>query len=199
MKIVRPALVLFVSLWLLVGLAFPFVVSVIGNVAFPWQAHGSLIQNTTGTVVGSALIGQSFTDPKYFWGRPSATSVYPYNALASGGSNLGPTNPVLLASIEANAKTYRASNPAVTGDLPSDLVESSASGLDPDLSTQAVLLQVPRVAKARGLNETMLTQLVLDSVNNPLPGVLGTPRVNVLELNLKLDGVTLQTANSTTH
>jgi K+-transporting ATPase ATPase C chain len=142
-----------------------------------------------GKPIGSALIGQAFDDPKYFWGRPSATSPFPYNAGASSGSNMGPTNPDLLTAVADRADILRKADPGKATSVPVDLVTGSASGLDPDISPAAALYQVPRVAKARSIPEDRLRQLVADGTEHRQFGLLGEPRVNVLELNLALDSL----------
>src|SRR5271170_64012 len=156
----RPLLVSFVSLTILTGLVYPLLVTVAGRVFFPQQVSGSLVTRG-GLAVGSSLIGQSFQDPKYFWGRISATSPMPYNGVASGGSNLGPTNPALLDAVRARIAALKAADPSITPPIPVDLVTASASGLDPDVSPAAVLYQVTRVARALHLDESELRRLVL--------------------------------------
>lgn len=185
-SLVRPALVSFALLAVVTGLIYPLALTGIAQVALPWQANGSLIEND-GKVIGSRLIGQAFTSSKYFWGRPSATSDFPYNALASGGSNLGPSNPALIKTVEERMQALRAANPDAQGPVPMDLVTASASGLDPDISPEAALWQAPRVAKARALPLSVIENLVRTHTAVPLFGLLGAPRVNVLELNLALD------------
>ena len=188
----RPALILFISLTIITGVIYPLLVTGIAQVAFPNQANGSLIVQD-GQVVGSALIGQSFDDPKYFWGRLSATSTFPYNAFnadnltASSGSNLGPTSKALLDAVQARVDALRAADPGNTAPIPVDLVTASGSGLDPHLSPAAALYQVPRVARERGLSEEAVRQLVTEHTEGRTFGILGEPRVNVLELNLALD------------
>jgi K+-transporting ATPase ATPase C chain len=184
----RPAVVSFLVLTVITGVLYPLVVTAIAQIAFPSQANGSLIVRE-GQVVGSALIGQSFTDPKYFWGRLSATSPYPYNAAASSGSNLGPTNPALLAEVSSRIEALRAADPDNTAPIPVDLVTSSGSGLDPDISVAAAQYQVARVAKARGLAETVVSRLVAQHTAGRQLGLLGEPRVNVLRLNMALDAL----------
>jgi len=157
-------------------------------VVFPQQANGSLIMKD-GKPIGSALIGQPFDDPKYFWGRLSATSPFPYNAAASSGSNLGPTNPALIDEVKARVDALHAADPQNAQPIPVDLVTSSGSGLDPNISVAAALYQVPRVARARGLSEERVRALVEQFTANPQFGVLGEARVNVLLLNLALDVV----------
>ena len=177
-----------VFLTVITGLVYPALVTGIAQVAFPFQANGSLVHHQ-GRVRGSALIGQPFSDPKYFWGRPSATSPYAYNAAASSGSNLGPTNPELLARVKERVDALRRSQPGSDRLIPVDLVTASGSGLDPHLSPAAALYQVPRIARARGLSEAMVTGLVAQHLEKRWFGILGEPHVNVLELNLALDDV----------
>lgn len=185
-SLVRPALVSFALLAVVTGLIYPLALTGVAQVALPWQANGSLIEQD-GKVIGSRLIGQSFDDPKYFWGRPSATAPFPYNAQASGGSNLGPSNPALVEAVQARIAALRAANPEAEGPVPMDLVTASPSGLDPDISPEAALWQAKRIAKARGLPVQQIEELIRVHTETPLLGVLGTPRVNVLELNLALD------------
>lgn len=187
----RPALTIFVLLTILTGVVYPAVVTVVAQVVFPHQANGSLIEQG-GKAVGSELIGQHFDNPRYFWGRPSATAKddkeLPYNAASSGGANLGPTNPALLEAVRERVKALRAAHSDQAAPVPADLVTASASGLDPHISPAAAEYQVKRVARERGLTEDVVRQLVLDSTEGRTFGVLGEPRVNVLKLNLKLDG-----------
>jgi potassium-transporting ATPase KdpC subunit len=182
----RPLLVTFLLLTAVTGVAYPMLVTLVGRMLFPQQASGSFVMQD-GTVVGATLIGQSFQDPKYFWGRISATSPMPYNGVASGGSNLGPTNPALLDSVRSRIAELRAADPGNTLPIPVDLVTASASGLDPHVSPAAALYQVARVARARHLDELTLRKLVLAQVEPPQWGVFGEARVNVLLLNLALD------------
>jgi K+-transporting ATPase ATPase C chain len=195
LKEIRPAIILLVALTLIAGLAYPLAMTAIAGVVFPKQAEGSLIEKD-GKVIGSALIGQEFKDDKYFHGRPSATSApdpadatktvsVPYNAANSGGSNLGPTSKALNDRIKDDADRLKSENPSMP--VPVDLVTTSASGLDPDISPEGALFQVPRVAKARKLSEDRVRQLVADNTEGRLGGLLGEPRVNVLALNLALD------------
>ncbi|ERE12238.1 MULTISPECIES: potassium-transporting ATPase subunit KdpC [Chromobacteriaceae] len=186
MKVIRPLLVIFGGLSLITGLAYPLVTTGIAQAAFPSQANGSLIEKD-GKVVGSRLIGQSFTGEQYFWGRPSATSPMPYNAGSSGGSNLGPTNPAQLAAVKGNVEAIRKAHPTQTGPVPVDLVTASASGLDPEISLASAYYQVDRVAAARKLPADAVRKLVDGRVVGETFGLLGEPRVNVLELNLALD------------
>jgi K+-transporting ATPase ATPase C chain len=186
--LIRPAIVLFLVLTVITGLIYPLVVTGIAQVLFPQQANGSLIMKN-GQAVGSQLIGQPFDDPKYFWGRPSATGPFPYNAAASSGSNLGPSNPALTDAVKARMATLKAADPANTQPIPVDLVTTSASGLDPHISPAAAAYQVSRIAHARGLDEAAVRQLVGQYTQGRDLGVLGEPRVNVLELNLALDAL----------
>ena len=185
---VRSALLMFLAMTLITGVAYPLLVTVAAQAIFPWQANGSLII-CDGNSVGSALIGQSFDEPKYFWGRPSATTPMPYNAASSGGSNLGPTNPDLTKAVGQRIAALRKADPGNDAPIPVDLVTSSASGLDPHISPAAAEYQVGRVAKARGLDAQIVRQLVARHTEQRTLGLLGEPRVNVVELNLDLDGV----------
>jgi potassium-transporting ATPase KdpC subunit len=186
MSQLRAALVSFTFLTLITGVAYPLVVTGAARVAFPHQASGSLI--TRGDkVIGSSLIGQPFDDPKYFWGRISATSPAAYNAGSSSGSNLGPTNKALVDEVKGRLDALRSADPNNTAEVPVDLVTSSASGLDPDVSPAAAEYQVGRVARARHLDEARVRKLVADHTTARELLVLGEPRVNVLELNLALD------------
>ena len=182
----RPALVLFVALMLITGLAYPLLVTAIAQRALPAQANGSLIVRD-GQLRGSVLIGQQFSDAKHFWGRPSATSPMPYNAAGSGGSNLGPTHPALAEAVQSRIDALRAAHPGQTAPIPVDLVTASASSLDPHISRAAAEWQLPRVARARGLSEASLRALLDQHTAWPLFGFLGEPRVQVLQLNLALD------------
>jgi potassium-transporting ATPase KdpC subunit len=182
----RPAIVLFLLLTLLTGIVYPLVVTGLATALFPQQAAGSLMVKN-GTAVGSRLIGQSFTDPKYFWGRPSATTPQPYNGLASNGSNLGPLNPALAAAIKPRIAALRAADPGNTAPVPVDLVTASGSGLDPEISLAAAEYQLPRIARVRGLAPRQLQALLASHTRFRLLGLIGEPRVNVLELNLALD------------
>lgn len=187
-NILRPALAMLVLMTLLLGIAYPALVTGIARVTFPDAAAGSLVYRD-GKLVGSRLIGQSFTEPRWFWGRPSATSPRAYDALASGGSNLGPLNPALVDAVDASAKALRDADPAHRTLVPVELVTASASGLDPDISPAAARWQAPRVAQARGLPLADVQALVARHVQRPTLGLLGEARVNVLELNLALDSL----------
>lgn len=184
--IVRPALVLFVLLSALTGLIYPMAVTGVAKTAFPAQADGSLIV-LDGTTVGSKLIGQNFSDPKHFWGRPSATAPQPYNASASGGSNQGPLNPALTDAVKARVEALRAADPDNAAPVPVDLVTASASGLDPDISPAAAQYQAARVARVRGMPLSEVQSLIDRNTQKPLLGFLGESRVNVLALNIALD------------
>ena len=182
----RPALILFAALTVVTGVVYPVIVTVIAQVLFPHQANGSLIVEG-GKVVGSTLIGQPFDDPKYFWGRPSATSPFPYNAASSSGSNLSPTNPALVKSVQDRVDALRVADPGNTAPVPVDFVTASGSGLDPHISPAAALYQVNRVAKARKLDPAAVRELVDRHTEGRQLGFVGEPRVNVLALNLALD------------
>ena len=183
----RPALILLIVLTVLTGVIYPAIVTGVAQLVFPRQANGSLIVKD-GKVVGSALIGQPFDDPKYFWGRPSATSPFGYNAASSSGSNLSPTNPALIKSVQERVDALRAADPGNAAPVPVDLVTASGSGLDPHISPAAALYQVNRVAKARKLDPAAVRDLVARHTEGRQLRFLGEPRVNVLALNLTLDG-----------
>jgi K+-transporting ATPase ATPase C chain len=185
----RPALVLFAALTLVTGIAYPLAVTGIAQAAFPAQANGSLIMKD-GKPVGSSLIGQNFSAPGHFWGRPSATSPQPYNAAASSGSNQGPLNPALADAVKARVQALREADPGNTAPVPADLVTASASGLDPHISPAAAEYQVRRVARERKLDAERVRALVRENTEMPLFGLLGEARVNVLRLNLALDHAT---------
>jgi K+-transporting ATPase ATPase C chain len=186
--VLRPALVIFALLSALTGIAYPLLVTGIGQIAFPDQAAGSLIWRD-GKAVGSSLIGQNFSDPKYIWGRPSATGPMPYNASNSGGSNLGPLNPALTDAVKGRIEALRAADPGNTAPVPVDLITASGSGLDPHLSVAGALYQAARVAQARQLLLPQVQQLIEQHTEGQRFGFLGEPRVNVLRLNLALDAV----------
>ena len=185
----RSAIVVFVALTLITGVAYPALVTLIAQTAFPHQANGSLIEKD-GKPIGSALIGQTFDDPRYFWGRPSATSPVTYDASSSTGSNLGPTNPDQKKAVQERMEAIRKAHPEQSGPVPGDLVTASASGLDPHISPAAAQYQIGRVAQARGLSENRVRHLVSSNTEERTLGVLGEPRVNVLRLNLALDEAT---------
>ncbi len=185
MKEIRPAILMLILLTVICGGIYPAVVTGIASVAFPKQAAGSFMTDKTGKAVGSSMIGQPFSDPKYFWPRPSATTDFGYNPMASGGSNLGPTNPSYLETLAGRVKALH--DTGISGKIPAELVQASASGLDPHISPEAVLIQAPRVAKARGMSEDAVRKLVADHTEGRQLGFLGDPRVNVLKLNLALD------------
>ena len=193
MKQFRPALVALIALTLITGVIYPLLVTGIAQVAFPFQANGSIITGADGQPVGSALIGQQFDDPKYFWGRLSATGPVPYTAFnadkltGSSGSNYGPLNPALKDAAQARIDALKAADPANTLAIPVDLVTASGSGLDPQISPAAAAYQISRVAKARGLDAATVADLVAQHTEGRTLGILGEPRVNVLELNLALD------------
>lgn len=188
-SIIRPALVLFALLSALTGVIYPVAVTGAAKAVFPSQAAGSLIV-VDGAPVGSKLIGQNFSDPKHFWGRPSATAPQPYNASASSGSNQGPLNPALTDAVKARVEALRAADPANTAPVPVDLVTASASGLDPDISPAAAQYQAARVARARGVPVEQVNALIAQNTQGALWGLLGESRVNVLALNLALDAST---------
>jgi K+-transporting ATPase ATPase C chain len=185
-SLLRPALTLLIVLSLITGVAYPLAMTGIARLVFPQQAAGSLILKD-GKPVGSTLIGQAFSDPKYFWSRPSATSPMPYNASASGGSNLGPLNPALADAVKSRIAALRAGDPGNSATVPADLVYSSASGLDPHISVAAADYQAGRIARVRNLPLERVRALIVEHAEGPLLGFLGEPRVNVLALNLALD------------
>jgi potassium-transporting ATPase KdpC subunit len=182
----RPLLVLFILLTVLTGVVYPLLVTVIGRMVFPNQVSGSLVMRD-GKAVGSSLIGQSFQEPKYFWGRISATAPMPNNATSSGGSNLGPTNPALIEAVRGRIEALKAADPENSAPVPVDLVTASGSGLDPHISPAAALYQAARVARERHMDPAKVRQIVLAHVETPQWWVFGEPRVNVLLLNLALD------------
>ncbi len=184
--ILRPALMVFIALSLLVGVIYPLCVTGVAQLVFPGQANGSLMTRE-GKPVGSELIGQPFDDPKYFWGRLSATPDFPYNSASSSGSNLGPSNPALADAVKARVKALQSADPGNSSPIPVDLVTSSGSGLDPHISPAAALYQAGRVARVRGISEEKVLSLVEQYTEPRQWGFLGEPRVNVLALNLALD------------
>jgi K+-transporting ATPase ATPase C chain len=184
----RPALVLLAAFTALTGIAYPAAVTAVARAIFPRQAGGSVVVHR-GAPAGSALVGQPFSDPRFFWGRPSATAPVPYEGRASSGSNLGPSNPALHDAVKARIAALREADPADDAPVPVDLVTASGSGLDPHVSPAAALHQVPRVARARGLAPGRVRALVEERIERPTLGILGAPRVNVLELNLALDAI----------
>ena len=187
-NILRPALILFLVLTLLTGVAYPLVVTGVAQSLFPVQAAGSLILRD-GKPVGSELIGQNFSDPKHFWGRPSATGPMPYNAAASSGSNQGPLNPALVDAVKGRVEALRAADPGNTAAVPVDLVTASASGLDPHISPAAARYQAARVARARNVPVDKVQSLVEQQTETPLLDFFGEPRIHVLKLNLALDAL----------
>jgi K+-transporting ATPase ATPase C chain len=188
-SLIRPAIVLFLIMTAITGIAYPLVVTGIAQLVFPDQAGGSLVMKG-GKAVGSRLIGQNFSDPKYFWSRPSATSPQPYNGTGSTASNLGPLNPALTDGIKKNIDALHAADPTNTAPVPVDLVTASGSGLDPELSLAGARYQVARVAQVRGLSQAAVQRLVDSHARGKWLGLLGEPRVNLLELNLALDDLT---------
>jgi K+-transporting ATPase ATPase C chain len=185
-KLIRQSILMLTVMTLVTGVVYPLVVTGIAQVAFPRTANGSVMVKD-GTPLGAELIGQSFTDPKYFWPRPSATSPFPDNPSSSGASNLGPTNPALTDAIKQRIDALRAADPGNSAAVPVDLVTASASGVDPDISPAAATFQIPRVARVRGMSIEDVTRLVDAAAQARQLGVLGEPRVNVLKLNLMLD------------
>jgi len=187
MKEIRPAILMLMLFTVICGGIYPAVVTGIAQAVFPKEANGSFITGKNGKELGSALIGQPFSDPKYFWPRPSAATDFGYNPMGSGGSNSGPTNPDFIKTVGDRVKALR--DTGVTGAIPADLVQASASGLDPHITPEAAKLQVARIAKARGVSADMLMKAVEQATEGRQMGVLGEPRVNVLSLNLGLDGL----------
>jgi len=183
----RPAALCLLWFTVLTGAVYPLCMTAVARVFFPWKSAGSMVRRDGG-IVGSALIGQPFSDPGYFWGRPSATAGMPYNAAASSGSNYGPLHPGLHAAAQARIAALRRFDPADRGPVPVDLVTASGSGLDPDISAAGAFYQAGRVARSRGLPESRVSDLVRQHVRSPSPFVFGGPVVNVLDLNLALDG-----------
>ncbi len=191
MSELRPALILFALLTLLTGVLYPLVVTGVGQAIFPRQSNGSVIQSGD-RVVGSRLLGQSFASPRYFWSRPSATGTQPYNGAASGGSNQGPTNPALVDAVRERIAALHAADPGKQAPVPIDLVTASGSGLDPHISPAAAEYQLARVARARNMSEDAVRRVVAAATDGRTFGILGEPRVNVLELNLALDELAQQ-------
>jgi K+-transporting ATPase ATPase C chain len=185
-RYLRPGLSLVFAMTLLVGVIYPFALAGVSKLAFARQAQGSLLYEN-GALIGSELIGQNFTDSKYFWGRPSATTPQPYNGINSGGSNFGPLNPALIEKVRANVKALHDADPSNKAQIPVELVTTSTSGLDPEISPAAALYQAARVARARNLPIAKVRALIEAHQRNPLLGALGEPVVNVLALNLDLD------------
>jgi K+-transporting ATPase ATPase C chain len=185
-RYIRPGLYLMVVMTLAVGVLYPVSITGLSHLLFPFQSHGSL-QQSGGALRGSSLIGQNFSSPRYFWGRPSATTPQPNNALASGGSNLGPLNPALLDKVHSAAKELHAADPLNSAKVPVDLVSSSASGIDPDISVASAYFQADRVARERHMTGLQMRELIAQHLRLPLAGFVGEARVNVLELNLALD------------
>lgn len=187
-RLIRNAVSMLLVMTLITGIAYPLLATGVAQALFPHQANGSLIEKN-GKPIGSELIGQYFDDPKYFWGRPSATAPQPYNGMGSNGSNLGPTNPALRDAVQQRIDALRKADPGNTSPVPADLVTASASGLDPEISPAATQYQVARVARARHLSEEQVKTLVAKFTQGRQLGLLGEPRVNVLQLNLALDGL----------
>jgi K+-transporting ATPase ATPase C chain len=185
-KTLRPAIVLFAGLTLLVGVLYPVAMTGLGNVAFADKAEGSLVVSD-GKIVGSSLIGQAFSSPQYFWSRPSATSPMPNNASNSGAANLGPTNPAQIDAVNARIDALKAADPTNTAMIPVDLVTASASGLDPEISLAAAYYQLPRIAHERKMGVDQVRAMIDQLAQHPVMGLFGEPRVNVLALNLALD------------
>ncbi|HWM68201.1 MAG TPA: potassium-transporting ATPase subunit KdpC [Steroidobacteraceae bacterium] len=195
-SIIRPAVTLFLIMTVLLGVVYPFAVTGLSQLLFHDQAAGSLVV-VNGKAVGSRIIGQSFSEPKYFWSRPSATASQPYNAIASSGSNLGPLNPALTDAVGTRIATLKAADPTNTLPVPVDLVTASASGLDPDISIAAARYQAARVARIRGLDPAAVRSLIDVHARGKLFGLVGEPRVNVLELNLALDALSIPNKQGT--
>ncbi len=185
----KPAIILFVLLSVLTGVIYPAIVTGLAQLLFPSQANGSLMTNNNGKITGSSLIGQPFSSPGYFWGRPSATTPFPYNAGASSGSNLGPTNPALVDAIKARIQVLKVVDPGNKAPVPVDLVTASASGLDPHISPAAADYQIHRVAKTRNMKPEKLRALIDANTESRYWSFLGEPRVNVLKLNLVMDAI----------
>jgi K+-transporting ATPase ATPase C chain len=193
-SLIRPALVLFLFFTVLTGFVYPLAITGIAQAAFRQAASGSILMRE-GKPIGSSLIGQNFSDPKHFWGRPSATTPQPYAGTGSTGSNLGPLNPALTDGIKVHIQALHDADPGNTGPVPVDLVTASASGLDPEESLAAALYQVPRIARLRNLDPQVLRTLIGAHTQGRWLGLLGEPRVNVLELNLALDSLATQSSS----
>lgn len=190
LQIVRPALSVFVLLTIVAGVAYPLLVTGVAQAAFPHAANGSIV-TVDGKAVGSSLIGQSFGEPKYFWSRPSATSPMANNGVASGSSNLNANNPALLDAVKGRIEALRAADPGNTAPVPVDLVTASGSGLDPEISLAAAIYQAPRIARTRGIESAAVQALIGQQTEGRWLGIVGEPRVNVLLMNLALDGKTV--------
>lgn len=186
-SVIRPALTLFFGLTLLTGVVYPIAITGVGRLLFPEKVEGSLVRDAQGRVIGSTLIGQTFTSPQYFWGRPSATSPMPTNAASSGGSNLGPTNPAQTDAVKQRIDALRAADPGNKDKIPVDLVTASASGLDPEISLAAAYYQAPRIARERRMRIDAVKALIDQYAERPVMGLFGEARVNVLKLNLGMD------------
>lgn len=186
LKQIKIGLILLVLFTIVTGVIYPAVVTGIAQLFFPWEANGSLVEQNN-NVIGSMLIGQSFDSPTYFWGRPSATTPYPYNGASSSGSNMGPSNPDFLASVQDRVTRFHQGNPNTNSFIPVDLVTASGSGLDPEISPLAAFYQVTRIAKASHLSEKQIENLIKNVIMYRTLGILGEPRVNVLKLNIALD------------
>lgn len=188
-NILKSSIIMLVAFAFVTGILYPMLITGIGQIFLPWQANGSVIKNAKGEIIGSQNIGQSFQGPEYFWGRPSATADFPYNAKASGGSNLSVLNENLQSQVKDRITQYESMDPDNNLPIPIDLITTSASGLDPDISPEAALFQVHRVAQTRGLPEEKVRELVMSHIEQPTVQIFGEPRVNVLLLNIALDSV----------
>lgn len=191
LKQIKIAFILLMLLTILTGVIYPLFVTGLAQLLFPWRANGSLLKQNN-KIIGSELIGQSFSDPAYFWSRPSATTPMPYNAANSSGSNMGPTNPDFLATVKNRVIHLHQADLQNKNLIPVDLVTTSASGLDPEISPLAAFYQIPRIAKARGISETKIRIIIEKLILNRSFGILGEPRVNVLQLNLALNNLSLR-------
>jgi len=188
-NILKSSIIMLFAFAFVTGILYPMLITGIGQIFLPWQANGSVIKNAKGEIIGSQNIGQSFQGPEYFWGRPSATADFPYNAKASGGSNLSVLNENLQSQVKDRITQYESMDPDNNLPIPIDLITTSASGLDPDISPEAALFQVHRVAQTRGLPEEKVRELVMSHIEQPTVQIFGEPRVNVLLLNIALDSV----------